>query len=105
MSVRAFEEGDPAVPLSLIPEFEIIDLASGACTADMKHSAGSIYYVDDGAGAVIDVTKGIQTPLSEGTVVHIERHSRYRFEAADDQPLVLIGGHGPTNSGANEQHL
>lgn len=105
MPIRAFEEGDPALPLSLIPAFDIVDLASGSCSRDLKHSSGCIYYVDDGAGTVLDVAQGIETQLSQGAMVHIERYSRYRFEAADDRPLVLIGGPGPTGFNAYDQQL
>lgn len=78
--------------------FRRIDLLDGGATVSLRHAADSVYYVIAGAGTIIDVASGVEYPLGEGTMVHIDAGDGYRFRAAPGGELKLLGGPCPAGS-------
>jgi hypothetical protein len=76
--------------------FNLIELAAGASTVDLRHASDCVYYVDRGRGAVRDLSDDSLIPLTEGAMLHIDKGDGYRFET-DDAELTLIGGPCPAD--------
>ncbi|WP_315927619.1 hypothetical protein [Mesorhizobium sp. SP-1A] len=77
--------------------FNVLDIKAGSQTIDLQHPSDSVYYVRAGAGVVIDIATGRATQLAEGTMLHIDRGDAYRFEAASNHDLLVIGGPCPAD--------
>ncbi len=73
-----------------------ISLAPGARTVVLRHSMEAVYYVMVGAGAVVDPRSESEQVLVEGSMVHVEPETAYRFEAATDG-IELLGGPCPAD--------
>jgi len=74
--------------------FHVISLGRGACTVDLSHPSDCVYYVIDGAGAILDLNTGERTPLAEGAMVHIDAYDKYRLQC-DGDAVRLLGGPCP----------
>lgn len=70
-----------------------IDLPSGAGTKAQRHPMEAVYYVKEGSGTVLE-PGGRGDPITEGSMIHVEPGTAYRFEAGD-HGLVLLGGPCP----------
>jgi quercetin dioxygenase-like cupin family protein len=73
-----------------------IRLERGARTSDQSHPMEAVYYVMTGSGMVVDPAGGALDPIVEGSMVHVEPGTTYRFEAGPDG-LVLLGGPCPVD--------
>lgn len=69
-------------------------LEAGAKTIQQSHPMEAVYYVMAGSGSAIDPAGGAPGPIVEGSMVHVEPGTAYRFEAGPDG-LVLLGGPCP----------
>lgn len=69
-------------------------LAEGGRTIDLRHPSESVYYVRAGSATVVDVDSGEQTPLVEGSMVHVDPSTAHRFEAGE-QGAEIVGGPCP----------
>jgi quercetin dioxygenase-like cupin family protein len=67
-----------------------ISLPPDARTLELSHPSDAVYYVIEGGGQVA----GEQ--LVEGSMVHVDRGTAYRFEAGDGG-LELVGGPAPAD--------
>ncbi|MGI9491460.1 MAG: cupin domain-containing protein [Geminicoccaceae bacterium] len=73
-----------------------IRLEPSAGTCDQSHPMEAVYYVMAGSGQVFDPNEGEADPIVEGSMVHIEPGTTYRFEAGPDG-MVLLGGPCPVD--------
>jgi quercetin dioxygenase-like cupin family protein len=73
-----------------------IELAAGSRTIPLRHLMEAVYYVIRGDGAVHDPDDGGEQQLVEGSMVHVEPGTAYRFEAGGSG-LVLLGGPCPAD--------
>lgn len=73
-----------------------IDLAAGSRTIALRHPMEAVYYVIQGDGAVCDPDDGGAQPLIEGSMIHIEPGTAYRFEAGGSG-MLLLGGPCPAD--------
>lgn len=73
-----------------------ISLAPGARTVALRHAMEAVYYVMAGAGAVVDPQSASEQALVEGSMVHIEPETAYRFEAAAGG-IEMLGGPCPAD--------
>lgn len=121
-SVKVIDTGVSRRPLSIVegegtahavlwPEngahfrsFNLIELAPGARTVDLRHDEESAYYVRAGSGAVRDLDGDAAQDLVEGSMIHIGAGDAYRFEAGTEG-LVAIGGTVPVDPGFYSQYL
>jgi hypothetical protein len=71
-----------------------IALHPGDHTVKLRHDQEAVYYVKAGAGVVLDPDAGSSDELVEGSMVHIEPGTAYRFRAGIDG-LELLGGPCP----------
>lgn len=76
--------------------FNTIELQPGARTIDLQHKTDCVYYVEKGNGVVVDLASGQASAVGEGSMLHIDKGDRYRFEAGSDT-LFLIGGPCPVD--------
>lgn len=83
---------------ALYRTFQVIDLEQNDQTIELAHPSDSAYYVAAGSGVITDVVSGEQMPLVEGSMVHIDKGDRYRFEAGSTAGLKLIGGPCPADA-------
>lgn len=72
-----------------------IDLKPGGETRLLRHPMEAVYYVLSGEGEVDD-DAGQRFALVEGSMVHIQPHTAYRFAASGT--LALIGGPCPVDA-------
>ena len=82
---------------ALYRTIQIIELHGGDRTIEFSHRNDSVYYVKAGEGSVIDVKEGVNLPLVEGSMIHIDAGDTYRFEANGADGLTLIGGPCPAD--------
>lgn len=68
-----------------------ITLRGGARTVELQHPMEAVYYVLAGSAAVIDPSDGSRQELVEGSIVHVEPDTPYRFEAGADGAEFLGG--------------
>jgi quercetin dioxygenase-like cupin family protein len=74
-----------------------IELSGGGRTVTLRHPMEAVYYVVSGQGTVQDPAEGSDDqPLVEGSMVHIEPGTAYRFRAGDNG-MLLIGGPCPAD--------
>lgn len=74
-----------------------IELAAGGRTVVQRHAMEAVYYVIQGEGAVHDpIEDGDGRPLVEGSMIHIEPGTSYRFEAGGSG-ILLLGGPCPAD--------
>jgi mannose-6-phosphate isomerase-like protein (cupin superfamily) len=73
-----------------------ISLPPGARTLELSHPSDAVYYVIAGGGQVADREAGSEEPLVEGSMIHVDRGTTYRFAAGGDG-LELVGGPAPTD--------
>jgi quercetin dioxygenase-like cupin family protein len=73
-----------------------IALAAGSRTIELRHPMEAVYYVMQGDGAVRDPDDGGEEPLIEGSMIHIEPGTAYRFEAGGSG-MLLLGGPCPAD--------
>jgi quercetin dioxygenase-like cupin family protein len=73
-----------------------IRLERGARTNEQSHPMEAVYYVMAGSGQVFDPNEGEADPIVEGSMVHIEPGTAYRFEAGPDG-MILLGGPCPVD--------
>jgi len=57
---------------STFRSFQLVSLKQHARTIGLKHASNCVYYVIEGAGAVVDTVAGSRVDLAEGSMVHIE---------------------------------
>jgi mannose-6-phosphate isomerase-like protein (cupin superfamily) len=58
------------------------------------HAGEAVYYVKSGAGTVLDPDSGSSDAIAEGSMVHVEPGTAYRF-AAGAGGMELLGGPCP----------
>lgn len=85
----------PGVGASMRSMHRII-LKHRAMTVDQDHPMEAVYYVMAGTGTVIDPKGGTSDPIIEGSMVHVEPGTSYRFEAGPEG-LTLLGGPCPVD--------
>ena len=71
-----------------------IALHPGDHTVKQRHAQEAVYYVKAGAGIVLDPDAGTRDDLVEGSMIHIEPGTAYRF-AAGAGGMELLGGPCP----------
>jgi quercetin dioxygenase-like cupin family protein len=71
-----------------------IALHPGDHTVPQRHAQEAVYYVKSGAGSVLDPEAGTRDDLVEGSMIHIEPGTAYRFKAGIEG-LELLGGPCP----------
>ena len=73
-----------------------VSLPPGARTLELSHPSDAVYYVIEGGGQVVDGEAGSGEPLVEGSMVHVDRGTPYRF-VGGDAGLELVGGPAPVD--------
>ena len=73
-----------------------ISLAPGARMIALRHAMEAVYYIIEGSGMVSDPGAPPGQELIEGSMVHIEPDTAYRFEAAADG-IEMLGGPCPAD--------
>lgn len=76
---------------------QLIQLAGGSRTTELRHRSDSVYYVIDGLGGITDLDTGETTDLAEGAMVHIDGGDGYVFHAVSASGLKLVGGPCPAD--------
>jgi quercetin dioxygenase-like cupin family protein len=71
-----------------------IALHPGDHTVPQRHPQEAVYYVKTGGGTVLDPDAGTSDALVEGSMIHIEPGTAYRFKAGIEG-LELLGGPCP----------
>jgi quercetin dioxygenase-like cupin family protein len=71
-----------------------IALHPGDRTVPQRHPQEAVYYVKTGGGVVLDPDAGTSDALVEGSMIHIEPGTAYRFKAGIEG-LELLGGPCP----------
>jgi mannose-6-phosphate isomerase-like protein (cupin superfamily) len=79
---------------STFRSFQLVSLKQHARTIGLKHASNCVYYVIEGAGAVVDAVAGSRVDLAEGSMVHIDAGDLYRIEAGA-AGIKVIGGPCP----------
>jgi mannose-6-phosphate isomerase-like protein (cupin superfamily) len=92
-------EGNAKVVLSphngsTFRSFQLVSLKQHSRTIGLKHASNCVYYVIEGAGAVVDTVAGSRVDLAEGSMVHIDAGDLYRIEAGA-AGIKVIGGPCP----------
>jgi mannose-6-phosphate isomerase-like protein (cupin superfamily) len=92
-------EGNAKVVLSphngaTFRSFQLVSLKQNARTIGLKHASNCVYYVIEGAGAIVDTVAGSRLDLAEGGMVHIDAGDLYRIEAGTEG-IKVIGGPCP----------
>jgi mannose-6-phosphate isomerase-like protein (cupin superfamily) len=92
-------EGNARVVLSphngsTFRSFQLVSLKRNARTIGLKHASNCVYYVIEGAGAIVDAIAGARLDLAEGGMVHIDAGDLYRIEAGAEG-IKVIGGPCP----------
>ncbi len=92
-------EGNAKVVLSphngaTFRSFQLVSLEQNARTIGLKHASNCVYYVIEGAGAIVDTVAGSRLDLTEGGMVHIDAGDLYRIEAGTEG-IKVIGGPCP----------
>lgn len=72
----------------------IVSLPAHGSTIALRHPMEAVYYVVHGSGFVVDTDDGTESPLVEGSMVHVEPGTGYRLRAADTA-LEVLGGPCP----------
>ncbi len=69
----------------------------GSCMTDelVHANAEAAYFIVQGSGRVTDTGSGEPFALRSGKMVHLDAGTRYRFEADDGEPMIVIGGPCP----------
>jgi len=73
-----------------------LELSAGAGTVRLEHPSDSVYYVLAGAGQVVGDGPADVQELIEGSMVHVDRGTGYRFQAGEDG-MTLFGGPCPAD--------
>ncbi len=73
-----------------------ISLAPGARTIELCHAMEAVYYIISGDGMVVDPDSRSGQALIEGSMIHIEPETAYRFEAAG-AGIEMLGGPCPAD--------
>ena len=68
-----------------------ISLQARGRTKNLCHQVEAVYYVMAGKVEVVDLTDGSKQPLIEGSMVHVEPGTGYRFEAGAGETKILGG--------------
>lgn len=89
-------EGNAKVVLSphngaAFRSFQLVTLKKNARTIGLRHASNCVYYVIEGAGAIVDAAAGSRIDLTEGHMVHIDAGDPYRIEAGPVGIKVLGG--------------
>jgi mannose-6-phosphate isomerase-like protein (cupin superfamily) len=89
-------EGNAKVVLSphngaTFRSFQLVTLNENARTIGLCHASNCVYYVIEGAGAIVDAAAGARIDLAEGHMVHIDAGDSYRIEAGSAGIKVLGG--------------
>jgi mannose-6-phosphate isomerase-like protein (cupin superfamily) len=80
-----------------------IELAAASRTTTLRHPTEAVYYVIRGDGAVHDPDDGSDGQrLVEGSMIHVEPGTAYRFEAGE-AGILLLGGPCPADPTLYEQ--
>jgi mannose-6-phosphate isomerase-like protein (cupin superfamily) len=79
---------------STFRSFQLVSLKQHARTIGLQHASNCVYYVIEGAGAVVDTVAGSRVDLAEGSMVHIDAGDLYRIEAGA-AGIKVIGGPCP----------
>jgi mannose-6-phosphate isomerase-like protein (cupin superfamily) len=82
---------------------QLLKLEPGDRSIDLCHTEDSAYYILAGGGVVRDLADGGAQDLVEGSILHIDRGDRYRFEAGAGG-MSAVGGPVPADP-ALYQHL
>ena len=73
-----------------------VELEAGSSTVWLEHPMEAVYYAMSGTGTVFGDDPLDESPLLEGSIIHISDGSRYRFQAQEGG-LTLFGGPCPTD--------
>lgn len=73
-----------------------ISLGSGGRITRQSHEMEAVYYVMAGTGSVGEPDGGSEQSLLEGSMVHVEPGTAYRF-LAGAEGLELLGGPCPAD--------
>jgi hypothetical protein len=73
-----------------------ISLAPGSRTVTLRHPADAVYYVIAGDGEARDRDAGTSGPLTEGSMVHVDRETTYELLAGAGG-IELVGGPAPAD--------
>lgn len=73
--------------------FQLISLLEDGSTQPLSHASDCVYYVIAGEGEIVDLASGEASPLTEGTMVHIDAGDSYRLRSATG--ARLLGGPCP----------
>jgi mannose-6-phosphate isomerase-like protein (cupin superfamily) len=81
-----------------------LELSAGVGTVRLEHPSDSVYYVLAGSGqAVGDGTAEVHE-IIEGSMVHVDRGTGYRFEAGADG-MTLFGGPCPADPAMYHRYM
>lgn len=72
----------------------MIRLEPGARTIELNHPFEAVYSVTDGSGEALDAGARTGYPLRDGSMVHIDAGTPYRFRAGPGG-MSLFGGPSP----------
>ena len=72
------------------------ELGAAAQTKIQSHPMEAVYYVITGSGMAVDPGGGAADPIAQGSMVHIDPGTAYRFEAGPEG-MVLLGGPCPVD--------
>lgn len=75
---------------------QLLKMEGGDRTIDLCHTQDSAYYIIAGSGLVRDLATGTAQDLVEGSILHIDHHDGYRFEAGPDG-MHAVGGPVPAD--------
>jgi glyoxylate utilization-related uncharacterized protein len=73
--------------------FQLISLLEGGSTKALSHASDCVYYVIAGEGEIVDLGSDEVSPLTEGTMIHIDAGDSYRLRSA--RGIRLLGGPCP----------
>jgi mannose-6-phosphate isomerase-like protein (cupin superfamily) len=79
---------------AVVRSFHLISMKEGTSTTPLRHGSDCVYYIIEGAGAVVDLVTGKRSPLIEGSMIHIDAGDQYRLTATAGG-LRVIGGPCP----------
>lgn len=77
--------------------FQLLRLDAGGKTILLEHPSDAVYYVVSGSGAVFDTETGAPQPLGEGSMIHVDAGSAYRFQADAASHMTILGGPCPAD--------
>lgn len=71
-------------------------LSAGSQTVVQRHPSEAVYYLRNGSAEVADMDVGERSPLTAGSMVHVEPDTSYVFLAGDGG-AEIVGGPCPAD--------